>query len=70
MLTAYNVIIKADGNAAPNNWGTTTEHIVGAFDNQGGYIVGDREGSMCLTNQVMALEAGKSGVFKFKRRIK
>jgi hypothetical protein len=70
LLTAFNVVIKADGNAAPNNWGATTEHIVGASDNQGGNIVGDREGSTCLTDQVMALEAGKSGVFKFRRRIR
>ena len=70
LLTAFNVLIKVDGNSAPNNWGTTTEHVVGASDNQGGYISGDREGSTCLSTVVMALEAGKSGVFKFRRRIR
>ncbi len=70
LLTGYDIVIKVDGNAAPNNWGTTTEHIVGASDNQGGYISGDREGSTCLSSQVMILEAGKSGVFKFRRRIR
>src|SRR6185312_9834948 len=70
LLTAYNIVIKQDGNIPPNNWGATTEHIVGASDNQGGNIVGDREGSTCITDIVMALDAGQSGVFKFRRRIK
>lgn len=70
LLTGYDVVVKVDGNAAPNNWGQTTEHIVGASDNQGGYISGDREGSSCLSSEVMVLEAGKSGVFKFRRRIR
>lgn len=70
LLTGYDVVVKVDGNAAPNNWGKTTEHVVGASDNQGGYISGDREGSTCLSSQVMMLEAGRSGVFKFRRRMR
>lgn len=70
LLTAYNLVIHQDGNAAPNNWGSTTEHIVGASDNQGGHIVGDREGSTSLTDVVMLLDPGRSGVFRFRRRVK
>ena len=70
LLTGYDIVVKIDGNAAPNNWGRTSEHIVGASDNQGGYISGDREGSTCLSSEVMILGAGKSGVFKFRRRIR
>jgi hypothetical protein len=70
LLTAHNIVINQDGNAAPNNWGTTTDHVVGASDNRGGYIIGDREGSTSLTDTVKTLDAGQSGVFKFKRRVK
>lgn len=70
LLTAYNLVINENGNAAPNSWGTTTEHVVGATDNRGGYIVGDREGSTALAATINSLAAGQSGVFKFRRRIK
>jgi hypothetical protein len=70
LLTARNIVINENGNAVPNNWGTTTEHIVGASDNQGGYIVGDHEGSTALTVIVTTLDAGQTGVFKFRRRVK
>lgn len=70
LLTAYEVVISENGFAAPNNWGATTDHIVGASDNHGGRIIGDREGSSWLTDIVTSLDAGQSGVFKFKRRIK
>lgn len=70
LLTAHDLVINQNGKAAPNSWGYTTEHIVGASDNQIGYILGDREGSTSLTDMVPALEAGQSGVFKFRRRIK
>src|SRR5580765_1337156 len=70
LLTARNLVINENGNAAPNNWGMTTEHIVGASDNQGGYIVGDREGSTSLSLVVTMLEPGQSGVFRFKRKIR
>jgi hypothetical protein len=70
LLTAHNLVIREDGNSAPSNWGITTEHIVGASDTQGGYIVGDQDGSTSLTNIVSTLEAGQSGVFRFKRKVK
>jgi len=70
LLTAHNLVINEDGNSAPNNWGETTSHITGASDTQGGRIIGDRDGSTSLTDIVSTLEAGQSGTFKFKRRIK
>jgi len=70
LLTARNLVISENGFAAPNNWAATTEHIVGASDTRGGLIIGDRAGSTSLTDVVMTLEAGQSGVFKFRRRVK
>lgn len=70
LLTAQNLVIYENGNAAPNVWGNTTEHIIGATDTQGGIITGDRDGSTSLKNTITTLEAGQSGVFKFKRRVK
>ena len=70
LLTAHNLVISENGNSAPNNWGLTTEHVVGASDTQGGQIIGDRDGSTSLTDIVSTLEAGQSGVFKFKRKVK
>ncbi len=69
-LTATNLVIVENGNVAPNNWGSRTEHIVGASDSLGGYIVGDKAGSTSLTDIVMTLGPGQSGTFKFRRRIK
>jgi hypothetical protein len=70
LLIAYNLVINADGRKPPNNWGVTTDHIVGASDNRGGLIVGDRPNSQSLANVVMRLEAGESGVFRFRRMIR
>lgn len=70
LLTAYNFVISENGNSVPNTWGATTEHIVGACDDQGGVIIGDRPGSTYLTDIVTSLAPGQSGVFKFKRRVK
>jgi hypothetical protein len=70
LLTAHNLVISENGNSATNNWGATTEHIVGASDSQGGLIIGDRMGSTSLTDIVTTLEAGQSGVFRFKRKVK
>lgn len=70
LLTAHNLVISENGNSAPNNWGETTDHIVGASDTQGGHIIGDLDGSISLTDIVSTLEAGQSGIFKFKRRVK
>lgn len=70
LLTAYNLVISENGNSAPNTWGATTEHIVGARDDRGGVILGDRPGSTSLTDIITSLEPGQSGVFKFKRKVK
>jgi hypothetical protein len=70
LLTAYNLVISENGNSAPNTWGATTEHIIGAYDNRGGVILGDRPGSTSLTDIVTSVEPGQSGVFKFKRRVR
>lgn len=70
LLTAYNLVISADGRKPPNNWGVTTDHIVGASDNRGGLIVGDRSNSQSLANMVMRLDAGESGIFRFRRMIR
>jgi hypothetical protein len=70
LLTAHNLVISENGNSAPNNWGDTTEHVVGASDNRGGTIIGDQDGSKSLTDIVSILEAGQTGVFKFRRRVR
>lgn len=69
-LTAHNLVINEDGKAPPNNWAATTDHVTGASDTQAGIIIGDRDGSTFLSDIVTTLEAGQSGLFKFKRRIK
>jgi len=70
LLTAHNLVITENGDAAPNTWGQTTTHVIGASDTQGGVIIGDRDGSTSLTDMITRLEPSQSGVFKFKRRIK
>jgi hypothetical protein len=70
LLTAFNLVISADGRKPPNNWGVTTDHIVGATDNRGGYIIGDRPNSQGLTNLIARLKPGESGVFRFGRMIR
>jgi hypothetical protein len=70
ILTAHNIVISENGNAAANNWAQKTEHLIGASDSAGGTIIGDRENSTSLTDIVTSLEPGQSGVFKFRRRIK
>ena len=70
LLTAYNLVISADGRKPPNNWGVTTDHIVGATDDRGGYIIGDRPNSQSLTNLIARLKPGESGVFRFGRMIR
>ena len=70
-LTATDLVITENGNAAPNNWGTTTDHVVGsATDTRSGTITGDTAGSTLLTVTIPSLSPGASGTFTFKRRIK
>ncbi len=70
LLTATNLVITQDGNAASTRWALTTDHVVGASDSLAGYIAGDKQGSTSLTDIVMTIKAGQSGVFRFKRRVK
>ena len=69
-LTASSIVITEDGNLAPNNWGTSTIHVVGATDTRGGTITGDVVGSTLLSDSVPTLGANQSGSFVFKRKIK
>jgi hypothetical protein len=70
LLTAHNLVINENGNTAPNHWGATTDHVIGASDTQGGLITGDFAGSISLSDTVTILGPGQSGVFKFRRQIK
>ncbi len=70
-LTASSIVITEDGNAAPNNWGATTDQVVGsATDSLGGTITGDAIGSTLLTDTVATLAPQQSGQFVFRRTIK
>ena len=71
-LTANNLVITEDGNAAPNNWATYTDHVINqATDSQGGNITGDTlTTSTVLTDTILSLPAGQFGTFTFKRLIK
>ena len=69
-LTASSVMITEDGNALPNNWGTTTSQVVGSSsDTRGGTITGDSAGSSLLTDAVGSLPPQQSGTIKFRSRI-
>ncbi len=71
VLTAANLIITEDGNSAPNNWGTTTDQVVGSASDSGtGVIAGDSAGSSLLTDTIASLAPGISGTFTFGRTIK
>jgi hypothetical protein len=70
-LTATNIVITENGSVGPNNWGTTTDQVVGsASDTGGGIITGDSAGSTLLTDTISSLGAGQSGVFRFRRTIR
>ncbi|MEZ5427066.1 MAG: hypothetical protein R2747_12425 [Pyrinomonadaceae bacterium] len=69
-LTLSNIVITEDGNAAPNNWGSTTTQVVGsASDTNGGAITGDTAGSTSLTDTILTLAPQGSGTFSFQRTI-
>jgi hypothetical protein len=71
VLNVANLVITENGNVLPNNWGSTTDQVVGsASDTLGGVIVGDAAGSVLLTNTVSALAPQASGTFKFRRVIR
>jgi hypothetical protein len=70
-LTATNVVLTEDGNAAPNNWASTTNHVVGSvIDSNGGAITGDTPGSSLITVTLPSLAPAQSGNFKFRRVIR
>ena len=70
-LTATNLVITEDGNAAPNNWGTFTDQMVGSGGDSGsGVIAGDVLGSNLLTDTIASVTPGASGTFTFSRTIK
>jgi hypothetical protein len=78
-LTVSNLVITEDGSAAPNNWGTTTDQVVGsAHDYTGasgttagsGTVGGDSAGSNVLTDTIPTLAPGSIGRFLFTRKIK
>ena len=70
-LTVSSLTITENGNTAPNNWGSTTDQVVGsASDTLGGTITGDAAASTVLTDAVATVTPGQSGTFKFRRTIK
>lgn len=70
-LTATNLVVSEDGNQTPNNWGATTDQVVGsASDTRGGTITGDMAGSVRLTDTVPTVAPQQTGTFRFKRRIR
>lgn len=69
-LTVSNLVVTEDGNAAPNNWGTTTTQVVGsAVDSNSGTITGDTAGSTLLKDTVTTVAPQSTGTFKFRRTI-
>lgn len=72
-LTLQNIVITEDGSALPNNWKTTTTHVVGSgVDSFGlpiGTISGDTAGSWVIKDTITTLAPGASGTFKFRRTI-
>ena len=70
-LTATNVVLTEDGNALPNNWASTTNHVVGSvIDSNGGAITGDTAGSSLITVTLPSLAPGQNGNFRFRRTIR
>ena len=76
-LVASNVVISEDGNAAPNNWGTTTTQVTSPApsDSGGGAITdGNTNGAVTaattfLKDAAGSLNPGVSRTFVFRRRI-
>jgi len=66
-LTAVNVVITEDGNAAPNNWATTTTHI--AATATAGTVSNNAPLNTVFTNNVASLAPGASGTFTIRRTI-
>ncbi|MDT7541336.1 MAG: hypothetical protein QOE33_1240 [Acidobacteriota bacterium] len=70
-VAASNLVITENGSTGSNNWGATTNQIVGsATDSNSGTITGDAAASTVLTDTVASVAAGSNGTFVFKRKIK
>src|SRR5215218_26169 len=76
-LVASNVVISEDGNAAPNNWATTTTQITSPApaDSGGGAVTdGSTNGAVTAATSFLkdaagTVNPGASKVFVFRRRI-
>lgn len=76
-LVASNIVISEDGNAAPNNWGTTTTQLLipAPSDSNGGTITdGNTNGAITaattfLRDAAGTVNPGDSRVFVFRRQI-
>jgi hypothetical protein len=76
-LVASNIVISEDGNAAPNNWGTTTTQLTSPApsDSNGGTITdGNTNGAVTaattfLRDAAGTLNPGVTRAFVFRRRI-
>ena len=76
-LVASNIVINEDGNAAPNNWGTTTVQLTSPApsDSNGGTITdGNTNGAVTaattfLRDAAGTVNPGVSRAFVFRRRI-
>jgi len=71
-LTASSLVITENGNVAPNDWGATTDQVVGSASDAttGAVITGDSAGSSILTDTIPTLAPQASGTFSFARTIK
>ena len=70
-LTASSLVITENGNVAPNDWGATTDQVVGsASDTTTGVITGDVALSDILTDTIPTLAPQATGIFSFARTIK
>ncbi len=75
-LTASNLVVTEDGNAAPNNWGSTTTRVVGQeFDYLGATGTTAGTGTVVVvsatsyTDTIPTLAPGGIGRFVFERTI-
>ena len=76
-LVASNIVINEDGNAAPNNWASTTTQVTtpAPSDSGGGTITdGNTNGAVTaatnfLKDTIASLAAQQSGTLTFKRQI-
>ncbi|HWQ33837.1 MAG TPA: hypothetical protein VNQ79_13385 [Blastocatellia bacterium] len=70
-LSASSLVITEDGNAAPNNWGATTDRVASSeTDSRSGVIVYSNSDTRLVDTVPGSLAPGQSGTLTFKRRIK